>query len=244
MRLGGTLVGATAIAQAGFNMGFTGGNVGIGIAAPATNSEVVGNTSSTRYLAGSTTFRSGFTGLETYADAASDFGDIHIYTSYAGSGGFSVLSGNRARGNNTTRTPLTGNENMIGLSANGYDGSIYTNAAKIVMAVHGTPGVNDMPGRISFFTTPDGTVASTERLRITNAGILGVNNVTPDASAQLDIASTTRGVLIPRMTSAQKTAIAAPATGLLVFQTDATAGFYYYNGAAWASDPAKQAQTI
>jgi hypothetical protein len=56
-----------------------------------------------------------------------------------------------------------------------------------------------------------------------------------DNSAMLDVASTTKGVLIPRMTSAQKTAISSPATGLLIYQTDGTAGFYYWNGSAWAA---------
>jgi len=55
----------------------------------------------------------------------------------------------------------------------------------------------------------------------------------PVASAMLDITSTTSGLLIPRMTAAQKTAIAAPATGLLIYQTDAPAGFYYFDGTIW-----------
>lgn len=65
---------------------------------------------------------------------------------------------------------------------------------------------------------------------------VGINatGAAPNASAMLDITSTTSGLLIPRMTAAQRTAIATPATSLLVFQTDATAGnpagFYYYNG--------------
>src|SRR5258705_1138139 len=54
-----------------------------------------------------------------------------------------------------------------------------------------------------------------------------------DNSAMLDIKSTTRGLLIPRLTATQKNAIAAPATGLLIFQTDGTTGFYYFNGNAW-----------
>jgi hypothetical protein len=61
----------------------------------------------------------------------------------------------------------------------------------------------------------------------------GIGTTTPDASAKLDISSTNKGVLIPRMTAAQKTAIVSPSTGLLVFQTDAPAGFYYYNGSSW-----------
>ena len=56
---------------------------------------------------------------------------------------------------------------------------------------------------------------------------------TPDASSALDIQSTDGGILIPRMTQTQRNAISSPATGLLIFQSDNTPGFYYYNGAAW-----------
>lgn len=61
---------------------------------------------------------------------------------------------------------------------------------------------------------------------------IGVNNPTPDASALLDLTSTTKGFLIPRMTSAQRVAIAVPATGLLVYDTSLGL-FYYFNGAVW-----------
>jgi hypothetical protein len=50
-----------------------------------------------------------------------------------------------------------------------------------------------------------------------------------DASAMLDITSATKGVLIPRMTAAEKLAIPSPADGLLVYQTDGIKGFYFYN---------------
>ncbi len=66
-----------------------------------------------------------------------------------------------------------------------------------------------------------------------NAQSIGVNTNAPDPSAALDVKSTTQGLLAPRMTQAQRTAIAAPATGLLVYQTDATVGFYSFNGAIW-----------
>lgn len=52
------------------------------------------------------------------------------------------------------------------------------------------------------------------------------------ASSVLDVKSTLKGLLIPRMTAAQRGAIASPAEGLLVYQTDGTKGFYFYN-AAW-----------
>ncbi len=58
----------------------------------------------------------------------------------------------------------------------------------------------------------------------------GIGTTTPDASAKLDISSTTKGLLAPRMTAAQKTAISLPANGLLIYQTDGVTGFYVNTG--------------
>lgn len=62
---------------------------------------------------------------------------------------------------------------------------------------------------------------------------IGIGTTTPNASAALDITSNNQGILAPRMTQAQKNAITTPATGLLIYQTDGTTGFWYYNGTAW-----------
>lgn len=59
---------------------------------------------------------------------------------------------------------------------------------------------------------------------------VGIGTTTPDASAALDIKSTKGGLLIPAFTQAQRNTISTPATGLLIFQTDGTAGFYYNSG--------------
>ena len=64
---------------------------------------------------------------------------------------------------------------------------------------------------------------------------VGINTTTPNPSAALDITDTTRGILIPRMSQNQRDAIVSPATGLLIYQTDGTTGFYYYNGTVWTS---------
>ncbi|MFV8352857.1 hypothetical protein [Flavobacterium sp. XS2P14] len=63
---------------------------------------------------------------------------------------------------------------------------------------------------------------------------VGIGTVTPNASSVLDITSTTQGMLTPRMTTAQRTAIASPADGLMVYDTDLKA-FHYYNSstATW-----------
>ncbi|MBK7214955.1 MAG: tail fiber domain-containing protein [Bacteroidales bacterium] len=57
----------------------------------------------------------------------------------------------------------------------------------------------------------------------------------PDNSAMLDVKSTNKGMLVPRMTSAERTAIASPGTGLLVYQADGASGFYFFNGTSWVS---------
>src|SRR5436305_12501832 len=64
---------------------------------------------------------------------------------------------------------------------------------------------------------------------------VGIGTTTPSSSAMLDVRSTTKGMLIPRMTDAQRVAIASPATGLMIFDTD-NGNFWVYNGAAlgWA----------
>ncbi len=66
---------------------------------------------------------------------------------------------------------------------------------------------------------------------------VGINddNSTPDANAMLDVKSTTKGALFPRMTTAQRTTLGAlnPTEGMLVFDTDIEAYFYFTNS-AWA----------
>lgn len=57
---------------------------------------------------------------------------------------------------------------------------------------------------------------------------VGIGTVSPDASSMLDITSTDKGLLIPRMTTAQRGAIANPAAGLMVFDNE-TNSFWYFN---------------
>ncbi|MDC0231250.1 hypothetical protein OAK19_04730, partial [Aureispira] len=71
----------------------------------------------------------------------------------------------------------------------------------------------------------------TTRLSAQEGVAINNTNSNPDASAMLDITSTIKGLLIPRMTEVQKNGISNPANGLLIYQTNgATQGFYFYDG--------------
>lgn len=67
---------------------------------------------------------------------------------------------------------------------------------------------------------------------VANAQV-GVGTISPDASAQLDIQSTSKGILIPRMIDTERANIVNPATGLLVYQTNGAIGFYFFDGTSW-----------
>lgn len=61
---------------------------------------------------------------------------------------------------------------------------------------------------------------------------IGINNFNPDSSAVLDVTATDKGMLLPRMTEAQRNAIVSPANGLLLYQTNNSPGFYFNNGSS------------
>ncbi|MBK8496696.1 MAG: tail fiber domain-containing protein [Chitinophagaceae bacterium] len=63
---------------------------------------------------------------------------------------------------------------------------------------------------------------------------INIDGSTANSSAMLDIKSTTRGLLIPRLSKTEKNAVTAPATGLLIYQTGPdSSGFYYYQNSRW-----------
>ena len=64
---------------------------------------------------------------------------------------------------------------------------------------------------------------------------VGIGTTEPDPSSMLDIQSVVKGLLIPRMTTVERNNISNPAEGLMVYQTDNTPGFYYFNGNTWST---------
>jgi len=75
---------------------------------------------------------------------------------------------------------------------------------------------------------------STMELQADGVSINAVSNIFPDASALLDIQSTTKGFLAPRMTTVERDAIVSPATGLQIYNTT-TNQPEVYNGTIWTS---------
>ena len=100
---------------------------------------------------------------------------------------------------------IVANQDAIGeISFQGNDGTEFVEAAAIQCVVDGTPGANDMPGRLVFSTTADGASSPTERMRIDNAGILfstPTYNDTTATAANVVVASTGR---LSRSTSSIK----------------------------------------
>ena len=118
--------------------------------------------------------------------------------------------------------------------AAGPQGPVGPTGATGAIGPQGLPGLTGATGA----TGPIGPAgASPLSLNGSNAvfttGSLGLGTTTPNASALLDLTSTTQGFLPPRMTTVQRAAIATPATGLLIYQIDGTAGLYEFNGATW-----------
>ena len=86
----------------------------------------------------------------------------------------------KSRGGSLGSQGLIADSNAIGnILFEASDGTQLRRAALISAAVDGTPGTNDMPGRLVFSTTADGASSPTERMRITNAGRVGIGTQGP-----------------------------------------------------------------
>jgi hypothetical protein len=161
--------------------------------------------------------------------------------------GTTTLSGYKLDVNGTAR--FAGNsvffQNTAGAAGTGYAMEFATNSLipRVDFVVNGAyvgqfsalgtdmRFVNTTTGNLLFITS-----ANQERARITSGGSFGIGTGSSiNASAKVQVDSTTQGFLPPRMTAAQRAAIASPATGLIVYQTDGTEGVYVYSGGTWKS---------
>lgn len=91
----------------------------------------------------------------------------------------------RANGTAAAKTIVASGESVGSNNFFGYDGVGNIELANIVATVDGTPGTNDMPGRLTFATTADGASSPTERFRIGSAGQLGIGGATYGTAGQV-----------------------------------------------------------
>lgn len=78
------------------------------------------------------------------------------------------------------------------------------------------------------------TVIATLLIQFNFGQSVGIGTTNPDASAKLDISSTTQGILLPRMTMMQRLAVVSPSVGLVVYQLDSISGVYVYLQNGWS----------
>lgn len=117
----------------------------------------------------------------TYANSSSG---IASFINSSNSGAALTLAQSR----NTTvgsHTIVNSNDAVGAIQFAGSDGTAFIRAARIEAEVDGTPGTNDMPGRLLFSTTADGASTPTERVRITSAGKTGFATSAPAATVHV-----------------------------------------------------------
>jgi hypothetical protein len=107
-------------------------------------------------------------------------GFVHANNTTAGSGSGTFAC--RSRGTIASPTVVQSGDALWNMFVAGYDGTDLALAAVISVEVDGTPGNNDMPGRMVFSTTPDGSQIPTEAMRISSAQIVTLANALPIAS--------------------------------------------------------------
>lgn len=118
------------------------------------------------------------THLSIHRIGGSVAGDLNIHRHSTTSGGIFAFS--RSNTDDDTHAILDDGDVIGSIRALGHDGVDYNRSSQILFEVDGTPGINDMPGRIVFETSPDGSNTPEEAMRISNnkavdiAGLLAV----------------------------------------------------------------------
>ena len=83
---------------------------------------------------------------------------------------------NKARGTVTSTTTVSSGDTIVDWIGRGYDGASFQDAVKVEMSIDTTPGIGDMPGRYSVYTSSDGGVTLIEAVRIDrNQQVRGVD---------------------------------------------------------------------
>ena len=148
--------------------------------------------SSGRLLVGTSTARSNFFGTtlssltQTEGTGGSTArGSLSVINNDVSNNPPYVLLGRSGAATLGSNAAVVNGSRLGTLTFHGADGTSFIEAATVGGEVDGTPGTNDMPGRLVFSTTADGAASPTERLRITSAGLVGIGTSSP--GAKLDV---------------------------------------------------------
>lgn len=153
-------------------------------------------------------------------DTADDFW-MTTYSNTATPGMFAV----RARGDQTTPTPILNGDTLFTLSMNGYNGSLNRNAATIKVVA--TNDFNTSPTADMIFYTNSGGAAATEKMRIMASGNVGIGATSPAAKLDVtDTSTTTSAIIVPRAGNFTGTT----ANGMVRYNTASNLFEFYQNG--------------
>lgn len=137
------------------------------------------------------------THLSVHADDGATETEIEMHRHGATAASGTSIYGARSRGSVGSETIVQDGDRILSITGVGYDGTDYATSAQIDFEVDGTPGNNDMPGRIVFKTSADGTQTLTERMRISQDGKVNIDGLTAskvvvtDSSKNLSSSSVT-----------------------------------------------------
>jgi hypothetical protein len=161
------------------------GNVGTGssVRFNVNNNEVARFDTSSRFLVGTSSsrdnlFNTTYSALFQVESQTTANAQASLTSTTAGINGANLILCHQRSGSVGGNTVVANNDQLGIISFQGADGTEMVPAASIEAYVDGTPGANDMPGRLVFSTTADGAASPTERMRITNGGNVFIGTTT------------------------------------------------------------------
>jgi len=202
---------------------------GAGTITGLTSADVPQVNVTTKLLVGGPTTSAGAQGIQVYGLASTGAQNI-VQRAFSDTTTGANLLLVKTRGTTATSTTAVQSGDTLGsIAFYGADGTSNQVFAAVTGYCDGAVSAGVVPTAITFTT---GTSSGTQQMVITSAGRVGIGTGTPDASAKLEVNSTTQGVKFPNMTTAQRNAIGTPGAGLVIFDTT-LAKLCVYTGAAW-----------
>jgi hypothetical protein len=134
-----------------------------------------------KLLVGTSTARVNYYGSLTPEGIQDETGTQSLFKNSNNATGPAFYLGKSRGATANSNTVVQDNDQLGAVVFFGADGTNVWPGAQIIAAVDGTPGANDIPGRLVFSTTADGGTSAAERMRITSAGNVGIGTNTPTA---------------------------------------------------------------